>query len=334
MPVVVPATEPANDDFASAFDSLTALEGKSGAVGVVPDEAASVAAEPVAAVDVDPAVADSAVVANPAVTVGAVAGTTPAVDHIEPDGGSATPKQPVVEPAKPVDTSNDDMLRRLAALVKEPAPTPVAQPQATPPPKLFTIEEETLLATYKKEWPEIERAETLRLRAAQVEVVDHMNRQFAQVLEPLMARVQELEPLMATVQELSSRTQLGDLQTAVPDYTDVRDKTIAWARSQPAYLQSAYEHVIKEGTAEEVRHLIAQFKQATGYVQPPAAATTPAVTQNELPAATKKAAAALAPVRSLRSTPVANGVDPTNFDAGFAAAAAFEAAAEAAQRSR
>jgi hypothetical protein len=127
----------------------------------------------------------------------------------------------------------------------------------------------------------------------------------------------ELQPLMATVQELAARTQLGDLETAVPDYNnELVDKVTTWAKTQPAYLQPAYDQVIQRGSVEDVKHLVAQYRQATGDTVTPQPAAIPAAAPTLAPAV-KRAAAALAPVKSIRSAPPSAGLDPNNFDAAF-----------------
>jgi hypothetical protein len=112
------------------------------------------------------------------------------------------------------------------------------------------------------------------------------------------------------------------LQHTVSDYDTVRDQVIAWAQTQPAYLQPAYQHVIQRGTVDEVADLINRWRAETGtaVAAPVAAASVPATpakrTDTELPTATKQAAAALAPVSSKRST-IAQEADPNDFESAF-----------------
>jgi hypothetical protein len=94
----------------------------------------------------------------------------------------------------------------------------------------------------------------------------------------------------------------------------LRDSVVKWVEQQPAYLKHAYNSVIQSGTAEEVTDLIHRYEQANGK---PAAAPAAVVTPKpatELPAATKQAVAALAPVGSKRST-VVQGLPQTFEDA-------------------
>jgi hypothetical protein len=128
----------------------------------------------------------------------------------------------------------------------------------------------------------------------------------------------KLEPLLEQVRALSTRTQLQDLTTNVPDYNDnLREQVISWVDKQPSYLQTAYKQVIEQGTADEVVDLINRYKADTGSRQ---TNTAPAKKKTELPTATKQAAAALAPVSSKRSG-ATNVIDPSDFDSAFTAAA-------------
>jgi hypothetical protein len=323
MAAVIPAVETTDDDaFASAFNDLAALERG--------DPVAPAADVPVAAVQPDPAVVqpDPAVVQPDPAVVQPDPPVVPAgVGPADPAPATPPPAVDAVDPptTKPVDASaNDDMLRRLAALVKdkEPAPAP-AQPQRAAPAEKFTAEETALLAAYDKDWPDQSRAEAIRRRADARDLIGYV---FAEVSK-------ELQPLMATVQELSARTQLSDLETNVPDYNNALvDKVTEWVKTQPAYLRPAYEHVVKRGTVEDVAHLVAQYRQATGDALPSAPAAAPVAPA--LAPAVKKAAAALAPVKSIRSALPAAGLDPNNFDAAFESFEKAEAAKDAAEVAR
>lgn len=103
------------------------------------------------------------------------------------------------------------------------------------------------------------------------------------------------------------------------DYGTLREQVVEWAKEQPSYLQSAYQHVIERGTVDEVSDLINRFKTETG--QGAQTAKTPTrgpKKKTELPAQTKKVAAALAPVSSRRSA-IPQGEEPTDFDSAFEA---------------
>lgn len=292
-PVTAPATEPTDDDaFSAAFASLTAPEPVESGVPPVGDPATAVvdpvtepAADPVAVADPEPV---------------AVADPKPVV---QPDPAAAA-KPPVPEPVQAVDPSaNDDMLQRLAALVKDPPAAPVKS-AAPAPVELFTAEEKTLLATYDKDWPDISRAENIRRRADAHELARHV---FSEVFE-------FVQPLMATVQKMAAEGHLADIEAAEPDYNDLRDKVVAWVgkETRPAH-RAVYDNIVKQGTPAEIADLVQMYKQATG-VTAPVVVAAPAA---ELPPAVKKAAAAMAPVKSVRSTPAPAGTDPNDFSGTF-----------------
>jgi hypothetical protein len=176
---------------------------------------------------------------------------------------------------------------------------------------LYTEEEQQLIDAYRSDWPDIARAEALSRR-----------QEYQQLLQFVFTQVQAaIGPISETVDVMSNQAHLQQLQTKITDYDDVRDKVVAWVEEQPAYLRAAYEHVITEGTAEEVADLVDRYRRENGIEAPKAKASTDKQQQQsqdtELPAATKKAAAGLAPVRSKRSTP-SRSADPADFDAAFA----------------
>jgi hypothetical protein len=218
-------------------------------------------------------------------------------------GSDATDTKPVGE--------DDEVLRRLAALVKDqrvaPEPAPQVQQQTQQEQPIYSADEQKFLEEYEKDWPDVARAESLRRRSEYRELVNYVFTEVAKVLRP------QIE----TVQAISEMTHLQQLQTQVTDYDDVRDKVIDWANKQPVYLQNAYKHVIEQGTVDEVADLIDRYRQETGY-KAPNAAPRPATkrVETELPSATKQAAAALAPVSSKRSAVIA-GDDPNDFESAF-----------------
>ena len=229
------------------------------------------------------------------------------------DPAPAEPAEPApAEPAEPAPAdpapADEDLIRRLASMLKQSEPAPVDPAPADPEPEVYTPEERAALTEYEKDWPDVAKAEALRRRGEYRELVNHVFREVAK----------ELGPLAQTLRALSERTHLDDLHSAVEDYDDVRDKVVDWADKQPAYLRGAYQHVIQHGTPDEIADLVGRYRQATGT---PAAPATPAQkADTELPSTTKQAVAALAPVSSKRST-VVQADDPNDFESAFAAAA-------------
>jgi hypothetical protein len=213
--------------------------------------------------------------------------------------------------------SDEELLARFAALVRKAEPAPVAtQPAAqqppAPAPDIYTPEERQLLESYYKDWPDVARAEQLARRAEYRQLVGYVFEEIAK----------HLRPLSETVEVLSTRAHLADLQSRIADYDQVRDRVIEWVAKQPAYLQAAYNRVIEQGTVEEVADLIERFKRESGATaQNNMGQTQPRQRTPELPPATKKAAAALAPVGSKRA-PVSPTLDLNNFEEAFARFAA------------
>ena len=225
-----------------------------------------------------------------------------------PAPAEEAPAEPVKAAEPPADNT-DEVLQRLARLVKEePAPREEAPVAPTPEAPIYTKDEQDFLSTYEKDWPDVARAESLRRRAEYKELINYV---FSEVSK-------ELRPVVETVQAMGNRTHLTDLKSTVTDYEDVRDKVVDWVGTQPTYLQIAYKHVIQSGTVDEVADLVNRYKRETGVTAAPAVAAPAArKAETELPSATKKAAAELAPVSSKRAAVVTNA-EPETFDDAFA----------------
>lgn len=285
----------ADDEFAVAFDQLNDLGDKP-----VPD----VLAKP----DDPP--------------VEAEAGKSTTVEGDEPPVEAPVAEVPPVEgdqPApveKPAPAAPDETtMARFAQIAREQAAQEAAareavarqvqQQQPRAPAPLYTQEEQQIIDAYHKDWPDVARVEALKRRGEYSQLVNHVQQQVAARYDAV------INNLVQHVQTLAVRTQYSDLTTEVPDYDDVRDKAIEWASQQPAWLQVSLARVINEGTPEEIKGLIGLYKQSTGANVAPQ--PKPAT---ELPTATKKAAAALAPVSSKRSA-VITGDDPNDFEGAF-----------------
>lgn len=220
----------------------------------------------------------------------------------------------------------DDPVRRLAELLEQQnaqkqgtdqqqgADQQQTQQQQEAEPELYTADEKKLLETYEQEWPEVSRAEELKRRAEYHEIVKHVFNEVAQ----------QMAPVAQMVQTLSERTHVDDLrQTVGEDYDTLRDEVVEWVKTQPSYLQSAYQHVIDQGTVDEVADLVERFRAETGKQAPasaqnqkPSAKQAEKPKKAELPEQTKKAAASLAPVSTKRGA-VPQGEEPTDFESAF-----------------
>lgn len=287
---VAEATE--TDNFAAAFEKLAELGDQN-----PPADLSELAAEPPPADDTTPAdetPADESVEETP---------------EVDEESDESTEESDDTPPKTEAKLSDDELLDRFARIVKE-KESPAAETHQVPPDQqqqpYYSEEETKFLQDYEKDWPDVAKAEALRRRAEYRDLVGYVFQEVAK----------EVMPIMDMVRTLSERTHLSDLHNTVEDYDDVRDKVIAWVAKQPAYLQPGYNHVIKQGTVDEVADLINRYKQETGT----AIRTTPSAgrkTETELPTATKQAAAALAPVSSKRSAIIA-GQDPNDFESAFA----------------
>ena len=214
---------------------------------------------------------------------------------------AAEVKKPAPEP--------DDMLRRLADMLQEgraaPQPQSELQRQPVPEPALFTQEEIGQLQQFQKDWPEVAIAQQLMVRAAVQQVTRHIFTEIAATIGPKLA----------LLDSLADHTMANDLQTAIPDYNTVRDKVVDWVGKQPTYLQTAYNHVIQQGSVDEVRDLIDRFKRDGG--APLAPALVPAKKPaTELSTTAIQAAAKLAPISTKRSA-VVQQVDLSDYDGAF-----------------
>jgi hypothetical protein len=229
----------------------------------------------------------------------------PAEEPVEALDTTPPADEPEVTPEPAPGPSNDELLARFAQIVREtPAPQPQVQrqpaPQAQP---LFTAAEQAELAAYEKDWPDVAKAEALRRRAEYHQLIQYV---FDQV-------GQRLAPLEQVTMGGAERSHLNDIYSLVPDYDAVRDPVLAWVDQQPAYLKAAYQSVARSGTPMEVADLIGRYRQANGAPAPqaaPAAQTAPAPQ-------VRRAAAALAPVKSARSG--VTDSQPDDFDGAFAA---------------
>lgn len=293
------AGDPNTDDggFEDAFDRIAELGAQSESSSEMPDvpEDLTALAESTGDGEPDEQAADAAPEGDD---------DTSESDASEPDESDESAPATQATPK----ANDDELLERFAKIVQEKNQAPAGDqyiPEPSPSRELFSEDEKEFLNTYEKDWPDVARAEDLRWRAKAHDLVNYVFQEVAK----------ELSPIMQNVRTLSERTHLADLHSTVEDYDDIRDKVIDWVGHQPAYLQSAYQHVIQQGTVEEVADLITRWRQASGtQAQPAAPARKKAET--ELPTATKQAAAALAPVSSKRSA-VIQGVDPNDFESAF-----------------
>ena len=105
--------------------------------------------------------------------------------------------EPVAEEPAPAKAEDQDLLNRLAGLLKkapvaEEQPAPTAAPAAPEEPVIYSPEEEKFLQDYEKDWPDVAKAEQLRRRAEYRELMKYAFSEVAKTLHPLMEQVRVL----------------------------------------------------------------------------------------------------------------------------------------------
>lgn len=231
------------------------------------------------------------------------------------DEGTATGDEKTEE--KPAEKPDTALLSKLEELLDktraaepkaaEPPPTPAAP---APPVNPYTPEEQTFLAEYEKDWRDVSKAEALKRRTEYNDLVQYVFNEVAAVLRPMT------QDLQVVLQERQKAQVLG----AVPEYGTLQESIIVWVGAQPAYLRDAYQRVIQGGNSDEIADLVERYKKDT-----PGSVVVDSSKQQatELPPPAKKAAQALAPVSSKRSSVVAAEPDKNDFDGAFAKFAAI-----------
>lgn len=236
----------------------------------------------------------------------------PPVLETEPE--PAPTPEPEPAPAPEPDTLQNELaaLRaELAELKKAPAPAPAPEPEVAPAPEpLYTPEQEKVLADFKKEWPEVSAGVEMMLQGAMKQAQQVITQHIFGALNPA------LSPVLDYYQTSAVDHQYNEIKKGHPDYDEIYENVLQWVDKQPAYLKTALEHVVAEGSAAEVVDMISRYKQEVGKVVP-LAKSAPAVT--ELPESAKKVARSLGVVSSKRSA-VPQSQDPTDFDGAWAEA--------------
>ena len=230
----------------------------------------------------------------------------------EPEPEAAEAKKPEPEPKKADKPAAEDeaLLSKLDKLLEErgkaaeKAPEPQPQEQPKEPADPYTPEERAFLDEYENEWSDVSKAEALKRRVEYNALMEYVFNEVAAVLRPM---TQDL-------QALSQDRQKAQYRAAVPEYDTLQDSLVAWAESQPAYLREAYQHVIQNGNPEDVADLVERYKKET---EPGNVVESPKQKATELPTSAKKAAQALAPVSSKRSSVVAAEPDKNDFEGAF-----------------
>lgn len=302
-PTAIPDNAPSFED---AFAAAAAAENANDTTTISPPNPAPVVEAPVA----------------PTPGAEPPAGTPPVV--APPAASAAAPEAPPAPAAPaalaaPAAPTAEEIVRGLTERLAQPAVAPVAPaaPAAEQAP-IYTADEQTILADYAKNWPDVAQAEALTRKG---EYHDLLKYTFTEVHK-------FLAPHLAQIAAMGNTLHEGELKTLVTDYTPAMETDVSkWIDTQPSYLQGPYKQVMQQGTSEEVADLIGRYRATTGTAPAPAApapavpavpAPAPAApAKTELSNLAKQAAESLAPVSSDR-TQVLASEDPQDFLSAFA----------------
>lgn len=219
---------------------------------------------------------------------------------------------------------------------------PQGEQQKQPPKdwtEYLTPEEKAALDKYGKDWNEVSEPERIRTQA----MMRHQEQQILSQVERALA------PIAEHIQKSQVQSHFGQIREAHEDFDQLREtgELAQWAQTlQNPMLRTQAQHVLQQGSTEEVIGLIDLYKQwnvqgqqqntgqTTGAAQDvpassqaPANGGTPQVTQQQgqtkppKPAVDPKAAAATAAVKSGSRGGDPRGADKNDFMAGFEATA-------------
>lgn len=189
----------------------------------------------------------------------------------------------------------------------------IAPPQAPAEPQsIYTEAEQAELKTLQEDWPDLHKMFSLMARQLQVDTLNYAFSEVGKVIAPLQE----------SVQTFSVNDHMAAIYEAHEDYDQVYQPAMEWVDKQPNFLKTAYQNVIKQGTAEDVVQMIQRFKDETGWKSPavagnpPAVAGTPPTQTTGLSDAAKKAAKAMGAVGTKRGAQ-AGAQDPSDFDGAW-----------------
>jgi hypothetical protein len=318
------------DDFEAAFAQIADADAKGTEVKIEPQvektaeqiEAERVAAEAAAA---EKTAADAAAAANAGKTPEQIEAEATAAEEAAAKKAADDAAAAAAQVAAAADERLAATVAKAVSQTNAEAAAAEAERQraaaaaAKEPPALLTAEEMAVVRKFEEEFPDIAKAQMIQRRAEYKQIVGH-------TLDQVQKYVgEQIEPLAKLLANLAERTHVGDLQKEVPNYDKLDVATLAaWVKTQPAYIRTGMDEVMRSGSATDVKDLVTRFYKETGTTPP--AATPAAKTPEETAAAaavdakTKKAVAALAPVVTKRSS-VAAAAEPADFDGAFAAAA-------------
>lgn len=237
-----------------------------------------------------------------------------------------TPSEPAPEPEpEPVKLTAEEWFKQYAAeqfarqqqaqyaQQQQPVPQSAPAPERSEPPPVLSKAEVETLQEFKKEWPDVAAAMEVQQKQFAYQLLDYVFGQIAQ----------EVTPRLEVVDQLADRSHATDIYDFVPDYDQVRDPVINWvSQLPPSAFRNYAAGVVNEGSPQDIQGLVDQWRMFTGAAPAPQQAPVPAQRapapppKKQADPALQRAAAAMAPVKSQRTTVVQTD-DPNDFDGAF-----------------
>lgn len=155
----------------------------------------------------------------------------------------------------------EDKLTRMESLLAEAAKrAETAKPVEDAKPAAKTADEEgddAALAEVAQDWPTIYKAQQAQMKALRAEM--------AQMMEKVKQEVRgDFAPVTQAVADSAQERFLQTIVTVHPDSKELLPEVEKWIAKQPAFLQTAYNNALDNGSARDVVELYSTFKAQTG----------------------------------------------------------------------
>jgi len=173
-------------------------------------------------------------------------------------------EEAVSEPTiSPEMSAMEDKLTRMESLLAEAAKrAETAKPVEAPKAVAKTADEEgddAALAEVAQDWPTIYKAQQAQMKAIRSEM--------AQMMEKVRQEVRgDFAPVTQAVADSAQEKFLQSIVSVHPDSKELLPEVEKWIGKQPAFLQTAYNNALDNGTARDVVELYSTFKMQTGRV--------------------------------------------------------------------
>lgn len=248
----------------------------------------------------------------------------PEIEEPVLEGTEPVEPEPVVEPV--VETPPEPVVEAKPEPVVEVKPEPVAPPEpavaaapSEPEPvaladEAFTEEELALIPGLKENFPEV----STLLDAVQRVALAKAENKFAAKIQELETKLsQSFAPAINVAQSVAHDKFIAAVTASHADAIQILPKVEEWVKTQPEFLQNAYNDVLDRGTAEQTIKLYDIFKKETGSAQVP---PLPSPEDAEAKAAKEKNLRSMEGVRT-RQAAQKGGIDENDFEGAFAVAA-------------